>query len=227
MRAVTLLVSLPGDYPTAELFEGDAVLERERIYNLNVLEDGSIVLLGRVSGDLKHAREFIEQRMDVLGFSISNRDEDGGLVFIHARPPAKIARFIELPRKHEVFFDFPIEATSDGRLKIVMIGETNDDLQQALADIPLGIGVEIERIGPYTEDTNDIRALLTDRQREILDVALDLGYYEIPRRTTHRDIAAELDVTAGTVSEHLQKIEARIIGSANANLPSLAGTDTR
>jgi len=46
-----------------------------------------------------------------------------------------------------------------------------------------------------------------------LDVALDCGYYEVPRQATHRDIAEQLGVSPPTVSEHLQKIEARMFGT--------------
>ncbi|MFB9806579.1 helix-turn-helix domain-containing protein [Haladaptatus pallidirubidus] len=53
-------------------------------------------------------------------------------------------------------------------------------------------------------------ALLTDRQREVMDVALDLGYYDVPRQATHRDIADRMGLSVGTVGEHLQKIESRV-----------------
>jgi predicted DNA binding protein len=47
----------------------------------------------------------------------------------------------------------------------------------------------------------------------VLDVALDLGYYEVPRRATHRDVAEQMDLSVGTVTEHLQKVEARVFGT--------------
>ncbi|MFC6732033.1 helix-turn-helix domain-containing protein [Haladaptatus sp. GCM10025893] len=56
-----------------------------------------------------------------------------------------------------------------------------------------------------------MRAALTSRQREVLDVALDLGYYENPRAATHADIAAEFDCAAGTVGEHLRKAEGAVL----------------
>lgn len=41
--------------------------------------------------------------------------------------------------------------------------------------------------------------------------AYDLGYYETPRRADHEEIAAELDLAASTVSEHLRKAERRLV----------------
>jgi predicted DNA binding protein len=52
--------------------------------------------------------------------------------------------------------------------------------------------------------------VLTERQQEVLEVALELGYYDVPRQATHNDIAERLDLSVGTVGEHLQKIEARV-----------------
>ena len=109
-----------------------------------------------------------------------------------------------------MFFDFPIGSTQDGRLRVVLVGETNRVIQEALADLPTALDVAIERIGPYLEAGAPLLAQLTDRQREVLDVALDLGYSDVPREATHRDIADRLGLSVGTVSEHLQKIESRV-----------------
>ena len=45
------------------------------------------------------------------------------------------------------------------------------------------------------------------------DAALDLGYYDGLRRATQRDAADRLGRSAGTVGEHLQKIESRVFGA--------------
>jgi predicted DNA binding protein len=55
---------------------------------------------------------------------------------------------------------------------------------------------------------------LSDRQREAVTVALELGYYNQPRGATHEDVAAELDCAPPTASDHLQKAEATIIRAA-------------
>jgi predicted DNA binding protein len=131
-------------------------------------------------------------------------------VYVHARPPPELKEFLKLPRTHEVFFDFPIGSTQDGRLRVVLVGETNRVIQKALADLPPALDVTIERIGPYLETGAPLLAQLTDRQRDVLDVALDLGYYDGPREATHQDSADRLGLSIGTVGEHLQKIESRI-----------------
>lgn len=211
MRAVTFTVGqTAGSHVAYRMFGPDAAFERDRIFHLNVLADGTVVLLGRLRGDLDDARTLLREHEDVLGFSVSNEEGDAALVFLHARPPAELQAFLELPRTHEVFFEFPLGTTADGRLEVVMVGETNRVLEAALSSLPPALDVSIERIGPYVGAGASPLDQLTDRQREVLDVAMDLGYYDVPRAATHRDVADRLELSVGTVSEHLQKIESRV-----------------
>lgn len=54
-------------------------------------------------------------------------------------------------------------------------------------------------------------ALLTDRQRELLDIAVVKGYFEVPRTCTLADLAADLDIDKSTASEVLRRGEARLV----------------
>ena len=52
---------------------------------------------------------------------------------------------------------------------------------------------------------------LTDRQYEALRTAYELGYFDIPRRASLDDVAAELDITASSVSERLRRAQTQLI----------------
>lgn len=52
---------------------------------------------------------------------------------------------------------------------------------------------------------------LTDRQREALRIAYELGYFEIPREATLEDVAVALDVTASSVSERLRRAQTQLV----------------
>jgi hypothetical protein len=147
----------------------------------------------------------------VFGYSISGEDDRSGLAYVHARPPSEIERFLTLPRTH-----FPLGSTDDGRLEVVMIGKTNGVLQEAFTAIPKELEATVERIGPYPDLGERVVSLSTDRQREVLDIALDLGSYEVPRHVTHRDIAERLGLPVGTVGEHLRKIESRVFNDVRS-----------
>ena len=56
--------------------------------------------------------------------------------------------------------------------------------------------------------------LLSDRQAEVVGLALAEGYYEWPRAADAETLAAELGIAHSTFLEHLRKAEARLLRSA-------------
>tara|TARA_B100000674_G_scaffold72233_1_gene49863 strand:+ start:417 stop:1076 length:660 start_codon:yes stop_codon:yes gene_type:complete len=54
---------------------------------------------------------------------------------------------------------------------------------------------------------------LPNRRKEVMEMAVKLGYYNTPRKCTQRDLAEALGVRQGTVAEHLQSAESMIIQS--------------
>ncbi|QLG63405.1 helix-turn-helix domain-containing protein [Halorarum salinum] len=54
---------------------------------------------------------------------------------------------------------------------------------------------------------------LSDRQREVFELARGRGYYGWPRGVSAAELACELDVSKATVLEHLRKAEAKLLDS--------------
>jgi len=52
---------------------------------------------------------------------------------------------------------------------------------------------------------------LTDRQDEALRTAYEMGYFDIPRGASLEDVAAELGVSASSVSERLRRAQTRLV----------------
>lgn len=52
---------------------------------------------------------------------------------------------------------------------------------------------------------------LTDRQYEALRTAYELGYFNIPRQASLEEVAAELDISASSVSERLRRAQTQLI----------------
>ena len=73
-----------------------------------------------------------------------------------------------------------------------------------------GASPEIRRLGGYDGGERPL-AELTDRQREVVETAYEAGYYEVPREATAAEVAAELDLDASTVVEHLQRAERNLM----------------
>jgi predicted DNA binding protein len=91
-----------------------------------------------------------------------------------------------------------------------LVGPT-DRLQAAVDATPEGVETSIERVGEYDLGRPPVPGALPDRQREALEVALEAGYYDVPRGATREDVARRLGCAPSTASEHLRKAEARLV----------------
>jgi len=52
---------------------------------------------------------------------------------------------------------------------------------------------------------------LTDRQHEALRTAYEMGYFNIPRHASLEEVAAELEISASSVSERLRRAQTQLI----------------
>ncbi|MFC7176337.1 helix-turn-helix domain-containing protein [Halosegnis marinus] len=52
---------------------------------------------------------------------------------------------------------------------------------------------------------------LTDEERRVVEAALDAGYYEQPRRTTHTEVATMVGSDPVTVARTLRRAERRAL----------------
>ncbi|MFC4553446.1 MULTISPECIES: helix-turn-helix domain-containing protein [Halobacteriales] len=90
---------------------------------------------------------------------------------------------------------------------------SQEELSAMLADLQAaGQNITLEKLQDYRiqETPMDV---LTDRQHEVLDVAYELGYYDVPRKSSTAEVAADLGVDDSTVSEHLQRAEHNLLES--------------
>ena len=69
------------------------------------------------------------------------------------------------------------------------------------------------KLGAESLQGPEFKSVLPQKQRLVLETAIEMGYYSRPRRCTQRDIAKVLDIKQATVSEHLQSAESKIINS--------------
>ncbi|WP_134671781.1 helix-turn-helix domain-containing protein [Halorussus marinus] len=97
----------------------------------------------------------------------------------------------------------------------VIVTASRSTIETRLDEIRREMDAEITVQGMKSPDAEPTAAAagdrLSERQREIFELARRRGYYEWPRETSATDLAAELDVTKPTVLEHLRKAEAKLL----------------
>lgn len=74
--------------------------------------------------------------------------------------------------------------------------------------------ISVDRVAPDRERSRtDFRTdVLSARQREILELARERGYYDWPRGVSVDDLATEVGIAKATALEHLRKAEAKLLG---------------
>lgn len=100
----------------------------------------------------------------------------------------------------------------DGSVYGSVVGQPAE-VRTALDGLPSLISLSVEEISAFDGRRDVPTAALSPRQLEAVRTAVELGYYETPRRSTHTEIAAELGCAPSTTTEHLQKGQAKLITS--------------
>lgn len=201
-------------HPVFDIWTGREYVAGVELVHWNVTDPDSLAMLFRVEGDRERVATEIEACSAVISFDVSPIGD--GEFYVHLQPKATetIYGLFSAFTAGSLVVTPPIRY-GDGSASTGIVG-TAADLQAALEAVPDGITVDVTQIGDYDGATSTATDL-SDRQREAVLAALDMGYYDTPRRVTHEALAERLNCAPSTVTEHLQKAEKKIIAAAMAD----------
>lgn len=108
---------------------------------------------------------------------------------------------------------------SDGALFARILALTEQQLTGAYHDLNSHHRVTVESKRELGSASSDVPLVmldsalptLSDGQERALSLAVDAGYYEIPRETTTAELAGTMGVSRRTFEEHLRRAENKII----------------
>lgn len=192
-------------HPADDALAAAAGLRRESLSYISV-HGGTSVLYYRIQGTPTTLTEVLTDRSDVVLYDTIG-ERDGGFD-LYLRVDGTGGPFEACFFEQGLVIDPPVTFVERG-LRVTVIG-TSEMVRQAMDRLPENYSCSVERLGGRNDDRL-LLSVLTDRQREVIEMAFEMGYYEIPRRTTHDDIAAALDLSGSTVDEHLRKAERRFM----------------
>jgi len=212
MRYLTVLVE-PDDgrafHPLGAELTDDPAIERRAIHDVRLLADDTVLLFAEASG----SRDRYEQIMAASPHVISHltAGEDRWTAVSQFEPTDAVRRGLELQRDSLLVVDTPIRFTADDRLEVTYLGtdEAFKDLYEYVEDVPYA-SIEVLETGEYESDGSAFTRLLTARQEDVLETAVELGYYSEPREASLEDVSEAVGIAPATVGEHLRKVEARV-----------------
>ncbi|EMA06917.1 helix-turn-helix domain-containing protein [Haloferax denitrificans] len=107
----------------------------------------------------------------------------------------------------------------NGEMTYDLLVEDRDSISDAVSLLREFGPVSVDRITqsfssyvvPSVTEWQSLLSSLPPRQRELLDTALEEGYYDMPREITLKELADEVGVAKTTASQHLRKAERQIV----------------
>lgn len=165
-------------------------------------------------------------RADIVDFDLLWKGESSALLHVETTSPSILQPVLQSGIPIEMPF-----AVRNGEATWTVTAASSRFSEFGRLLDELGIEYTLE----YVHEIGHTRAddILTDRQREVLLAALELGYYATPREATLTDVASDLDISKATCSEILHRAEGSVIRwfadehTGDARAPLAADTDTR
>lgn len=186
----------------------------ERVHGLHWNFSGDrLGILHYVEGDVDTYVTELESIPSVLNYDIAQADDDHFYVYHRCILSGGAQELFETFTKDTLLMVPPIKFSDDGSATFSLFGDSAE-VQAALDSIPEIIQVDVHEVSGMADTPEVTAATLSARQREAVEAALSLGYYDIPREASYEDIAEAISCTPSTAAEHLRKAEGKLVRSA-------------
>lgn len=224
MRRLILEMDVEDVAPFMDEVEVDKVDLMEVLNFLNE-DSNDFALIGRVRFKDPSARfsSVIHDRNAAL--HVISKEKDGSYIFFmrskHASredgsPDSKTALTSFGLLHLGGYFSRPFEIR-EGKVKVTFIGQSKGVRAFLKAMDKSGIKYRIDLLTDARFSADSPMSRLTDKQREALVTAYNLGYYDIPRKIDCDELAERLKVKNPTFVMHRRKAERVILGELLAN----------
>lgn len=206
--AIPSLLSLLLDSPA---------VDEARLLEWNPGDSRGMLALFGVRGDREAVQAAVADDEELVTAAIAPAGPDRfyllAVVDLEAGPMA--ARVADLATTDGMVVLKPV-IYADGAVDARIVGEA-EAVGAVVELMPSFVDVEVRSVGFGAGGLESAESTLSPRQREAVEAALTLGYYETPRRATHEDVADRLECAPSTASDHLRRAEAKLVrGSVGA-----------
>ena len=198
-------------HPMYDLWANAPFVERATALQWNFTGD-ALGILHYAVGDADAFEAAVEAVPEVLGYDLERTGEEAFYVYVRDATTDALGDLFEPITRGGLIAIPPIRYHEDGTVTFSLFGP-DAELQAAIESVPDPIEVTVEEVSGLDATAEAVETLLTERQREAVETAVELGYYEVPREAGHADVAEALGCAPSTAAEHLRKAESRLVSS--------------
>ena len=163
-------------------------------------------LLFFVEGKLSPYRRTIETVSSIVDYEIEPVDDGSFNVYACERTRPEVSTWRSQFADRALVVVPPVRLLAGGTMRFTLVGDA-DDLQRLVENVSETVPITVDEVGTYDVPPGPLGGVLTDRQHDAVAIALDVGYYDVPRTGSLAAVADELDVSEGSASVLLRRAE--------------------
>lgn len=158
--------------------------------------------LVEINEEGKQLIEDLRRHGDLLSVDLEKK-EDGMLRGTVSMNNCAIIRYIQ---SSGCFMERAV-AEGDGRVRFTVLAGSSGSIPGLIRTLQdHGLLIDIKRMAPL----NDERTI-TKRQKELVRIALEMGYFDIPKRISLKELASRCGLTQATLGEILKRAQRNIL----------------
>lgn len=196
-------------HPMYDLWTNASFVRRATALGWNFTGD-ALGILHYAVGDADAFEAAVTEVSEVVDYDLVRAGSDAFYVYLRDATTPSLGELFEPITRGALVVVPPIRYHEDGTVTFSIFGP-GEEIGSAIESVPEPVDVTVEEVGGLAAAPAAAETHLTERQREAVAAALELGYYEVPREAGHDAVAAALDCAPSTAAEHLQKAESKLV----------------
>jgi hypothetical protein len=139
-----------------------------------------------------------------------SREEKVSVVIVIGHLPPIVSELIShVIKEFKCFFEFPI-VNVKGKMIIPLVG-SKENLKELLSHLEdLNVEFQVASLTNYFVKGKDILSSLTPAQYKCLEMAVEDGFFDIPKKADSRKLAAKKGISHSAYLAHIKKAEKKI-----------------
>ena len=198
-------------HPMYDVWANAPFVERATALQWNYTGD-TLGILHYAVGDADAFESAVSGIQQVIDYELVRADEDTFYVYVEDATTDALGDLFEPITRSGLVVVPPIAYHEDGTVTFSLFGPSAE-IQAAIETVPAPVDVTIEEVGGLEATAATVETRLSERQRDAIEAAIELGYYEVPRDATQAEVATAIDCAPSTAAEHLRKAESKLVSA--------------